>query len=98
MKKTTVMISLAALMAFPLWAQHERANFAPGARIQVLAHNAYPDHGKYADRLDHAIASGMPFVVEEDLAWLDGRSVVIHGAKNASADDPTLEKIGRAHV
>jgi len=90
-KKTTVMISLAALMATPLWGQHERSNFAPGTRIQMLAHNAYPDHGKYADRLDRAIASGMPFVVEEDLAWLDGRSVVIHGAKNASADDPTLE-------
>lgn len=63
----------------------------PGARLQMLAHNAYPDHGKYADRLDRAIASGTPFVVEEDLAWVDGKSLVIHGAKNASAADPTLE-------
>lgn len=66
--------------------------FAPGARIVVLAHNAYPDHGKYADRLDRAMSPGQPFVVEEDLAWVDGKSLLIHGAKNAgSADDPTLD-------
>jgi hypothetical protein len=91
MNKITALLSLFALMTAPVWAQHGRSNFAPGARIEVLAHNAYPDHGKYADRLDRVIASGMPFVVEEDLAWLNGKSVVIHGAKNASADDPTLE-------
>jgi len=91
LNRVTVFFSVAVLMAMPACAQHERSNVVPGARIQVLAHNAYPDHGKYADRLDRAIASGMPFVVEEDLAWLDGKSVVIHGAKNASADDPTLE-------
>jgi hypothetical protein len=48
-------------------AQHDKSNVVPGAWIQVLAHNAYPDHGKY------------------------GKSVVIHGGKNVSADDPTLE-------
>jgi len=65
--------------------------FAPGNRTVVLAHNAYPDHGKYADRLDRAISSGQPFVVEQDLAWVEGRSLMIHGAKNVSADDPSLE-------
>src|SRR5258705_8740172 len=65
--------------------------YAPGSRIQVLSHNAYPDHGKYGDRLDRTIAAGVPFVVEEDLAWVEGRSLLIHGAKNAAADDPTLE-------
>jgi hypothetical protein len=64
---------------------------APGARTVLLAHNAYPDHGKYEDRLDRAIASGVPFVVEEDLAWVNGHSLVVHGAKNASPNDPTLE-------
>uniref|UniRef100_A0A372IRZ3 Uncharacterized protein n=1 Tax=Paracidobacterium acidisoli TaxID=2303751 RepID=A0A372IRZ3_9BACT len=63
----------------------------PGARTILLAHNAYPDHGKYEDRLDRAIATGVPFVVEEDLAWIDGKSLLIHGAKNASGEDPTLE-------
>jgi hypothetical protein len=68
------------------------ASFAPGSRIQMLAHNAYPDHGKYADRLDRAIAAGVPFVVEQDLSWIDGKSLMIHGTKNASGgEDPSLE-------
>jgi hypothetical protein len=65
--------------------------YMPGSRMQVLAHNAYPDHGKYADRLDRALAAGLPMAVEEDLAWVDGKSLIIHGAKNVAADDPTLE-------
>jgi hypothetical protein len=65
--------------------------YVPGSRTQVLAHNAYPDHGKYADRLDRALAVGLPMAVEEDLAWVDGKSLLIHGAKNVAADDPTLE-------
>jgi hypothetical protein len=67
------------------------STYAPGSRIQVLSHNAYPDHGKYADRLDRTLAAGLPVAVEEDLAWIDGKSLLIHGAKNASPDDPTLE-------
>ncbi len=64
---------------------------APASRTQVLAHNAYPDHGKYEDRLDRVIASGLPFAVEEDLAWVDGKSLIIHGSKNVGGDDPTLD-------
>jgi hypothetical protein len=63
----------------------------PGTRTVVLAHNAYPDHGKFSDRLDRAVAAGTPFVVEEDLAWVDGKSLLIHGAQNAASDDPTME-------
>jgi len=66
-------------------------SFGPGSRIVILSHNAYPDHGKYADRLDRAIAAGLPFATEQDLAWIDGKSLEIHGAKNSSGDDPTLE-------
>jgi hypothetical protein len=65
--------------------------YAPGMRVEVLSHNAFPDHGKYADRLDRAIAAGVPFAVEQDLAWVDGRSLLIHGPKAVGADDPTLE-------
>ena len=64
---------------------------APAARIQVLAHNAYPDHGKYADRLDRALAAGVPVTIEIDLAWVDSQSLIIHGRKNVGGDDPTLE-------
>src|SRR5580704_7078429 len=65
--------------------------YGPGTRVQILSHNAYPDHGKYTERLDRTIAAGMPVVVEEDLAWIDGKSLLIHGAKNVADDDPTLE-------
>jgi len=57
----------------------------------MLAHNAYPDHGKYADRLDRAIAAGVPVTIEMDLAWVDSRSLIIHGKKNVGGDDPMLE-------
>jgi hypothetical protein len=52
-------------------------SFVPGSRITILAHNAFPDRGKYEDRLDRAIASGLPLVVEEDLAWIDGKSLLV---------------------
>jgi hypothetical protein len=66
-------------------------NYAPASRIQVLSHNAFPDHGKFADRLDRTLAAGLPVAVEQDLAWVDGRSLLIHGAKAVGTDDPTLE-------
>ena len=68
-----------------------KSTVAPGARTIPLAHNAYPDHGKYTDRLERAISAGTPFIVEEDLAWVNGHSYLVHGAKNASPGDPTLE-------
>jgi hypothetical protein len=89
MKRITMLLALGVLTTTPLQAQP--SNFSPNARTLVLAHNAYPYQGKWADRLDRAIASGIPLVAEEDLAWVDGKSLLIHGAKNASADDPTLE-------
>lgn len=86
--KRTLIVGAAMLAAL---AFAKSAMFAPGSRTLMLAHNAYPDHGKYAGRLDRALSSGQPFVVEQDLAWVEGRSLMIHGAKNVSADDPTLE-------
>ena len=88
MKKTYIVIAAAACIAL---AAVPANTFTPGLRTQVLSHNAYPDHGKYADRLDRTLAAGLPVTIEEDLAWMDGKSLLIHGAKNASADDPTLD-------
>src|ERR1700754_4118819 len=73
-------------------------NVAPGSRTLILSHNAFPDHGKYANRLDRAIAAGMPFAVEEDLGWVEGRSLLIHGPKAASANDPTIQDYFFARV
>lgn len=89
MKKIIIPAALAC--AALLIAKVGNGSFSPGSRMAILAHNAYPDHGKYEDRLDRAIASGVPFVVEEDLAWIEGKSLLIHGSKNVSSDDPNLD-------
>ncbi len=92
--KRTHLIALCASVGLILtatMAAKVAAVSGPGTRTLVLAHNAYPDHGKYADRLDRALAVGQPVVIEQDLAWVNGQSLEIHGAKNVTADDPTLE-------
>jgi hypothetical protein len=91
-KRQLICVGAAAGLILTVAGAANMANsFGPGSRIVILSHNAYPDHGKYADRLDRAIAAGIPFATEQDLAWIDGRSLEIHGSKNASGDDPTLE-------
>src|SRR5271169_4064852 len=88
-KLSMVFLALASLVAIA--AKMHSSLFEPGARTLMLAHNAYPDDGKFGDRLDRVIAAGVPFVVEEDLVWVDGKSLLIHNAKAAGADSPTLE-------
>ena len=92
--KRTHLIALCAgvgLILTATMAAKVTAAYAPGTRTQVLSHNAYPDHGKYADRLDRALAAGLPMVTEQDLAWVDGKSLEIHGSKNVTGEDPSLE-------
>lgn len=88
MKKRSILLIAIAALAFAAGAKN---TFSPGARTLMLAHNAYPDDGKYGDRLDRAISAGVPFVVEEDLVWVDGKSLLIHAAKAAGPDSPTIE-------
>jgi hypothetical protein len=60
------------------------------------AHNAYPEHGRWADRIDRALATGLrPMAIEQDIAWFPGsgtagRSVVLHDLP-AAGQEPTLE-------
>ena len=49
-----------------------RQAFEPGARVLLDAHNAYPYHGQWRDRIDRALATGVPVAIEQDLAWRDG--------------------------
>jgi len=87
-KKLIGYFAAAALIAL---AAGPTKTFVPGSRVQVLSHNAFPDHGKWGDRLDRTLAAGLPTAVEQDLAWVDGKSLLIHGPKAVGADDPTLE-------
>jgi hypothetical protein len=63
----------------PAWAG------APGARVLLDAHNCYPDSGRWTDRIDRALATGLPVAIEQDLVWFRdprsgvSRSIVSHG-------------------
>ncbi len=92
MQKTQVIVLGAAVTLLIAVAIDGKVGaFTPGSRTLILSHNAYPDHGKFENRLDRAIAVGAPFATEQDLAWVDGKSLMIHGARNVSANDPTLD-------
>jgi hypothetical protein len=65
---------------------------APGARVRLHAHNCYPQKGPWADRLGRALKTGArPIVIEQDVVWRDGESVVAHELESA-AGAPTLEE------
>ncbi|HVS65444.1 MAG TPA: hypothetical protein VMT85_18295 [Thermoanaerobaculia bacterium] len=87
-----IAVALAALpgaLAGPVAAQ------GPGERSLLDAHNAYPYHGQWSDRLERAIATGLPLAIEQDLSWAvdpetgAGRSVVAHEEPFDGAE-PTL--------
>ena len=71
----------------------------PGGRVLVDAHNCYPDHAKFSDRLDRALATGLQVPIEQDLIWfLDpatgaGRSLVSHATKEepVTGREPTMK-------
>jgi hypothetical protein len=56
----------------------------PGTRVLLDAHNAYPDGDRWWDRIDRALATGLPVAIEQDLVWYCDparacRSIVSHG-------------------
>jgi len=68
-----------------------------GGRSLVHAHNAYPEDGKWGDRITRALAIDQrPLVVEQDIAYAPRneshlRTVVSHEAK-LHGSEPTLEE------
>ena len=48
------------------------SSYAPGRRVLIDAHNAYPTEGRFEDRIDRALATGMPLAIEQDLSgsWI----------------------------
>jgi hypothetical protein len=72
------------------------STFGPGARVLLDAHNAYPYEGRFADRVERALATGLPVAIEQDLIWRasangGGDSVVGHDTDKV-ADAPTFEQ------
>ena len=63
-------VAVAAAATVTLIAQRQASShFAPGERVWLDAHNCYPDGEKWADRIDRALATGLPIAIEQDLVW-----------------------------
>jgi len=82
-----------ALAAAP--AAQSPAGHAPGRRVLLDAHNAYPYEGRWSDRIERGLATGLPLAIEQDLVWRPAtataaaRSIVSHG-EPFTGSEPTL--------
>src|SRR6516165_3757706 len=80
------------MLLFLACALPAHADFLPGTRVLLDAHNCYPYHGRWTDRIDRALSTGTPLAIEQDLVWYRdpatgrGRSLVAHD----EADKPNL--------
>jgi hypothetical protein len=95
--------ALSLLLAVPLCAQTNSLDFLNHNRPVLDAHNCYPYEGKWADRVDRALATGFPVGIEQDMAWYvdpatgKGRAVVSHEAKT-NGSEPLLRDYFFEHV
>ncbi len=59
------------------------------------AHNAYPDRGRFADRLGVALSTGLPVAIEQDLAWCVSaggvKAPLVSHESTCVGGEPTLE-------
>ncbi len=71
--------------------------FLPGHRTVADAHNCYPYGEWWFDRIDRALAGGVPLAIEQDLVWYRprpgnaGRSLIAHGSP-LSGTEPGMEE------
>lgn len=78
-------------------AQTDSLHFLNRGRPTLDAHNCYPYEGRWADRIDRAVRSGTPVVIEQDLTWhIDaatgkGRIAISHSAQTRG-DEPGLRE------
>jgi hypothetical protein len=86
MRTYLLLLSLAATTLFG------QAGLTPGRRTVPDAHNCYPYEGRWADRIDRALAQGFPVSIEQDLAWHvdpttgDGRIAIHHGTQTTGRE------------
>jgi hypothetical protein len=87
--------ALLLVLALATGVAAQQPRFAPGGRVLLDAHNAYPYQGRWSDRIDRALAAGMPLAIEQDLVWRGAtpsrpaHSIVSHG-EPFTGDEPTL--------
>ena len=91
--RATAALVTTVVLVYPcsLFARAPHASgFAPGERVLLDAHNAYPERGRFAGRIDDALATGLPVAIEQDLYWVrnaaTGRfeAVVAHDVARAA--------------
>jgi hypothetical protein len=69
-QRVASMVVAAAVLSVVSYATPiSQPSFGPGARVLLDAHNAYPERGRYADRIERALSTGTPIAVEQDLYW-----------------------------
>ena len=83
------------LAAAPLWAQTASLDFLNHNRPILDAHNCYPYQGRWSDRIDRALKSGLPVSIEQDLAWdLKGANgkgrVVLSHSPHTTGTEPAV--------
>ncbi len=94
--RRAVALGVIAAAGVPVPTAVAQSGFGPGNRVLLDAHNAYPERGRWADRIDRALATGTPIAIEQDLFWRQraGSSqydIVVAHDKDALASAPTLE-------
>ncbi len=88
-RTTAAAIMIAAVAAF---GQEGQRPDIFGGRSLLDAHNAYPEEGRWKNRLDRAIATGsMPIVIEQDIAWSSSGVPVVSHDTTLDGTEPTLE-------
>jgi hypothetical protein len=68
-----------------------------GGRSLLHAHNAYPEDGRWRDRIDRALATGqVPMVIEQDIAFAPrnqpGERTVVSHDDTLNGDEPSLQQ------
>ncbi len=66
------------------------ASFSAGRRVLLDAHNCYPYGGRFVERIELALATGLPVAIEQDLAWHVDHSVLSH-EKETTGNEPAMK-------
>lgn len=88
-------LALATFLMFEALAWSQTTSYLPGQRVLLDAHNCYPYDGRWKDRIDRALESGLPMGIEMDLIWdttkpHSPRLAVGHGGR-PRGNEPTLK-------
>ncbi len=80
-----------------------QSGFGPAQRTLLDAHNCYPERGRFLDRIDRALSTGIPLAIEQDLYYRrDDASgtyeIVVAHDTSALAGAPTLESYFFARI